>query len=44
MRNFFGNNGNGGGGMNVPGPLGNAMNVMGQFKEFRATPMNAFMG
>lgn len=43
MRNFFGGSNSGPGGMNLPGPLGNFMNVMNQFKSFMQNPMNAFI-
>ena len=47
MHNFFGGGGNprqGGGGFNLPGPLGNAMNIIRQFKQFMQNPMSAFTG
>jgi len=44
MHRFFGNGNNGSrGGFNIPGPLGNAMNIIRQFKQFMQNPMGAFM-
>ena len=45
MHRFFGNEntGNRRGGFNIPGPLGNAMNIIRQFKQFMQNPMGAFM-
>ena len=45
MHRFFGNGntGNRSGGFNIPGPLGNAMNIIRQFRQFMQNPIGAFM-
>ena len=39
MRNLFG-----GGGFNLPGPLGNIANIFQKFNQFKQNPIGALMG
>lgn len=43
MRNYFGG-GQNNGGPGLPGPFGNAMNVISKFKEFMQNPIRAMLG
>lgn len=44
MRKYFGNGGQQNGGSNLPGPFGNAFNLIQKFQQFMQNPVGAMLG